>query len=652
MASVSAAQIKWRPPEWMRETSAIARFAESAGIARDDYASLHGWSISRPGEFWSHLWDFAAIVGEKGGAAYVPDALAPMTGARFFPEASLNIVETLLREEDETGIAVVETDETGASREVSRAELRAAVARCAAGLRAAGVVAGDRVGVILPNRLECLVTFLASLAIGAVWTSCSPDFGTAAILDRIGQVRPRVLIAQPQVRYAGKPVDISGPLSQVAAMMAGLERLVLVGPGEVETDLAVTAWEDFGTHAPLAYARLPFDAPAYILYSSGTTGAPKAIVHRAGGVLLQKVKEHLLHNDVRPGDRFLWYTNTAWMMYHWVVGVLACRATLVLYDGAPVLKGKDGLDCDPLWREVERQRLTHLGISPRYLAAVAEAGYRPGRRRDLSSLRWLLSAGSPVAASQYDWIYEAVKPDLGFASISGGTEIMGCFLLGSPLHPVRRGKLSARALGLAVNVFDERGAPVLERPGELVCTEPFPSMPLTFWGEDGDERYRKTYFEPRPEIWTHGDHAELHVDGSAVIHGRSDSTLNPGGVRIGTADIYNVCDKIAGIEDCVVFGRPLGDDEEIVLCVKMQEGRDLDASLAATIRNDLRRQCSPRHVPAAIYAVGAIPYTVNGKRVETAVRAVATGREVKNLGSIANAACLGEYETLSSREAL
>jgi acetoacetyl-CoA synthetase len=652
---VQANAVLWRPQPQGRTISAMERFAEAVGFGpgfdANSYRSLHQWSISDLGGFWSALWDFAGIIGDKGGRAVDLPAGARMTGARFFPEASLNIAENLLRNGgDET--AIIETDETGFSREISRDELRAEVARVARGLRAAGVVPGDRVAVILPNRFECLVTHLATLAVGAVWTSCSPDFGVAAILDRIGQVNPKVLFAQPVIRYGGKDIDVSGKISEVAAPMDNLNAVVLVGVSDLSTPLAATAWEDFGSAGALQFERMPFDAPCYILYSSGTTGAPKAIVHRTGGVLLQQVKEHLLHGDVRAGDRFLWYTNTAWMMYHWVVAALACDTVIVLYDGAPILKTKTGLDCGPLWRVVESHRLTHLGISPKYLSTVEEAGVVPGRDHDLSSLRWLLSAGSPVPPAQYDWIYSAVKADMGFASISGGTEIMGCFLLGSPIHPVRRGTLTVKGLGLAVYVLDERNAPVVGRPGDLVCTEPFPSMPLTFWGEGGNRRYFDTYFADRPEIWTHGDHAELHPDGTAVIHGRSDCTLNPGGVRIGTADIYNVCDRFPEIDDCIVFGRSIGDDEEIVLCLRMGGGRTLEAGFAATLRRAIRNACSPRHVPAAIYAVDDIPYTINGKRVENAARAAASGLEVKNKASLANAECLAHYASLDRGAAL
>ena len=644
-------QVVWTPGAAMAEQSALAKFSREAGFDPADYDSLHRWSISDPGAFWSRLWDFAGVIGEKGETAFVPDPAHWMTGALFFPDAKINLAENLLKRTGDA-IVLVEGDEAGGRREMTADQLRAETARVANGLRAAGVEPGDRVAAVMPNRIECLVTLLATAAVGGVWTSCSPDFGGAAISDRIGQVRPKVLFVEPRVRYGGKAQDISERLTDVAGRMDGLSQVVVIGDGAVEAPAPVVSYAGFGEEGPLEFTRVGFNDPVYILYTSGTTGKPKAIVHRTGGVLLQHLKEHMLHGDVRPGDKLMWYSNSAWMMYHWMVSALACEATVVLYDGAPILKRADGFDCGPLWRMVEAEKLTHLGISPKYLATLAEKGFAPGKAADVTSLRWLLSAGSPVAPHQYDWMYEAIKPDLCFASISGGTEILGCFLIGSPLHPVRRGMLTTRALGLAVNVLDERGAPVVGRAGELVCTEPFPSMPLTFWGKDGDERYHQTYFGDRAEIWTHGDRATLNADGSAVIHGRSDFTLNPGGIRIGTADIYNVCERFSDIEDCITFGRPIDNDEEIVLCLKMGEGRQATSELATEIRAMLRKECSPRHVPAAIYAVTDIPYTINGKRVEGACKAMISGLEVKNKASLANPDSLNEYARLGEGAAL
>ena len=641
--------VLWAPAPAAFESSNLARFCRATGFDPRDYETLHRWSVSDPGAFWRAVWDFGRVIGDPGAISLLRDDQAPMTRSRFFPDASFNLAENLLRGDDDRA-AVIETDESGHFRTFTLGELRRRVARTAQGMRAAGVASGDSVGGILPNRVEGLVALLATLSIGAVWSSCSPDFGAAAIVDRLGQIGIKVLFAAPRYRYAGKEHDISGRLTEIIAAMPTVTTLVLTGDDKPAMPAAV-AFEDFGAHAPLAFERVPFDHPAYVLYTSGTTGAPKAIVHRTGGVLLQHLKEHLLHGDVRPDDVMSWYTNTAWMMYHWLISGLACGATVVLYDGAPILKTADGLDPSPLWTMAERARVTHFGTSPKYLATLAAEGYAPGRLHDLSSLRSLLSAGAPVSPSQFDWVYAQVKPDMIFASISGGTEIIGCFLLGSPIHTVRRGELTVKGLGLAVAVMDERNAPVIGRQGDLVCTEPFPSMPLTFWGNDGDARYHATYFAARREIWTHGDVAEMTAHGSGIIHGRSDTTLKPGGVRIGTAEIYAACETFAEIEDCLVFGAPVEGDEEIVLCVKLNEGFGLTSELAARIRRAIREGASPRHVPHRIHAVQAVPYTLNGKRVEGAARTTLEGKPVKNIASLANPACLEEYRALDRSKA-
>ena len=641
--------VLWAPAPAAFESSNLARFCLANGFNPRDYETLHRWSVSDPGAFWRAVWDFAGVIGNPGARSFLRDDQQPMTQSRFFPDASLNLAENLLRGDDDR-VAVIEADESGHFRTFTLGELRRLVASTAQGLRVAGVVSGDSVGGILPNRVEGLVALLATLSIGAVWSSCSPDFGAAAIVDRLGQIGVKVLFAAPRYRYAGKEHDISGRLTEIVAAMPTVTTLVLTGDDKPAMPAAV-AFEDFGAHAPLAFERVPFDHPVYVLYTSGTTGAPKAIVHRAGGVLLQHLKEHLLHGDVRPGDVMSWYTNTAWMMYHWLISGLACDAAVVLYDGAPILKTADGLDPSPLWTMAQRASVTHFGTSPKYLATLAAEGYAPGRLHDLSSLRSLLSAGAPVSPSQFDWVYAHVKQDMIFASISGGTEIIGCFLLGSPIHPVRRGELTVKGLGLAVVVMDERNAPVIGRQGDLVCTEPFPSMPLTFWGKDGDARYHATYFAARREIWTHGDVAEMTPHGSGIIHGRSDTTLKPGGVRIGTAEIYAACENFAEIEDCLVFGAPVEGDEEIVLCVKLNDGFELTPEFAAQIRRAIREGASPRHVPHRIHAVRAVPYTLNGKRVEGAARTTLEGKPVKNMASLANPACLEEYRALDRSKA-
>lgn len=646
--------IVWQPRSGAFETSNLARFALANGFSPLDYDTLHRWSIGDKGAFWRAVWDFSGVIGERGEISFVPAAERPMTGAAFFPDASLNLSENLLRGDDKAN-AIFEANEAGHFGSVTRGQLRAMVARAADGLRTAGVTPGDCVAGILPNTTEALVALLATAAIGATWSSCSPDFGVTAILDRLGQIRPKVLFAAASYRYGGKEHDISGRVIDIVGGMPSVEHLVVTS-GDLDADFGTGVTQhqftSFGEDAAcLTFERVPFRHPLYVLYTSGTTGAPKAIVHSTGGVLMQHLKEHALHGDVQKGDVVSWYTNTAWMMYHWLISALACEASILLYDGAPILKTGKGLDVTPLWTASEKAGVTHFGTSPKYLSTLADEGYHPGEHHDLSALRSVLSAGAPVSPHQFDWVYDHIKRDMVFASISGGTEIIGCFMLGSPLHPVRRGQLTVKGLGLAVNVMDDRNAPIVGRQGDLVCTEAFPSMPLTFWGEGGLQRYHDTYFSQRREIWTHGDVAEMTPYGSAVIYGRSDTTLKPGGVRIGTAEIYAACELFAAIEDCLVFGAAVPGDEEIVLCVKLKDGSTLTDEFARQIRLKIRDMASPRHVPHRIHAVAAVPYTLNGKRVEGAARTVIEGGVVKNLGSLANPESLEEYRALDRSHA-
>ncbi|MEO9337636.1 acetoacetate--CoA ligase [Mesorhizobium sp. SB112] len=648
-----SSEILWKPDPSRFESSNLARFSKECGFDPHDYNALHSWSIADKGTFWRKLWDFTKVIGERGSIDFVYDAERPMTGSKFFPEARLNMAENLLMRGEDADTALIEADEAGSYRTITRGELRAMVARVANGLRQSGVTKDDCVAGILPNRVEALVALLATAAIGATWSSCSPDFGVIAILDRLGQIKPKVMFASPTYLYGGKVHDIGSRIVEIASGMPGLQHVVTTGDAELSlpTGISLHNNEAFGSDAPLEFERVPFSHPVYVLYTSGTTGAPKAIVHSVGGVILQHMKEHVLHGDVQQGDVLSWYTNTAWMMYHWVISGLSCGATVVLYDGAPILKTPLGLDVTPLWSVAEKARITHFGTSPKYLAVLADEGYKPGEWHDLSALKSVLSAGAPVSPHQFDWVYDAIKKDMIFASISGGTEIIGCFMLGSPLHPVRRGELTVKGLGLAVAVMDDRNAPVIGSQGDLVCTEPFPSMPITFWGDGGYERYMNTYFDARREIWTHGDVAELTPNGSAVIYGRSDTTLKPGGVRIGTAEIYAACEYFKEIEDCLVFGAPISGDEEIVLCIKLKDDVALSPELAKNIRSRIREQASPRHVPHRIHAVHAVPYTLNGKRVEGAARTVLEGGVVKNLGSLANPECLTEYGALDRSHA-
>ncbi|MBS4189479.1 acetoacetate--CoA ligase [Bacillus sp. FJAT-49705] len=639
----------WEPDEAFISNSNLKAFADHIGKSLLPYEHFHRWSFAKPKEFWSAVWDFANIIGEKGDGVLSRPEDGCMQGTSWFPYAKLNFAENLLRG-DEKRIAIVEGDENGEYRCMSMGELRRLVAQVQTGLRSLGINRGDRVAGIVTNRIEGLAALLATASLGAVWTSCSPDFGPQGIVDRIGQVKPKVIIATLDYQYNEKTFDMGAPISTVCDSIDGLSTLVTIGNSSGLSnvnDFKIITWEelcDNDSSSP-EFIRVSFKSPLYILYSSGTTGLPKAIVHSVGGTLIQHLKEHKFHCDIKPGDVMFWYTNTAWMMYHWLVSGLASEATIFLYDGAPVLKNEPGM----LWRYAEGLRITHFGLSPKYLEVLMKQTYPVNLKHDLPQLRSVLSAGAPVSPEQFHWVYENIKQDMMFSSISGGTEIIGCFVMGSPVHPVRAGEISCKALGMAVDVLDDRGASVIHQKGDLVCTQPFPSMPITFWGEDGEKRYKNTYFVDRPGIWTHGDLAEQTNHGSIIIYGRVDGTLKPGGVRIGTAEIYRVIDQIPEIQDSIVFGLPNNGDEEIVLCVVTKD-RNLDIDTAKSMRYKIRSNASPRHVPHRIYCVNEIPYTLNGKKVEGAVKSTVLGKSIKNHASIINPECLAEYSILLGRE--
>lgn len=640
----------WQPGPYEFTESNMAKFATFCGKDPRDYDQLHTWSIDDIEGFWNSVWDFCGVIGERGDTVLVQKGDELMFGAQWYPQAKLNFAENLLCGSD-SRLAVIEANESGARREVSMGELRDLVSRAQQGLRKLGVRRGDAVGGILVNDLHALVALLATTSLGAIWTSCSPDFGAAGIIDRIGQVKPRVLLAVTEYVYNGKRFDTRESLEEVLRGMADLEHLVLMETDveRAETGKAtVSTWQQLCSTqpGPLMFERVPFNHPLYVMFTSGTTGLPKGIVLTAGGTLLHHRKEHMLHSDVRPGDVMSWYTNTAWMMYHWLISGLASHAAVVLYDGAPALKRANGVDLSPMWTLASETGVTHFGTSPRYLATLQESGYEPGKLHDLRHLRSVMSAGAPVQPEQFDWVYQSIKGDMIFASISGGTEIIGCFVLGAPLMPVRRGEITCKGLGMAVNVFDENGKSVTGIKGDLVCTRPFPSAPLTFWGENGDARYHAAYFEGHPGVWTHGDLAEQTDHGTVIIYGRTDTTLKPGGVRIGTAEIYRVVEAQPEIQDAIVFGFPVDGDEEIVLCLQLKDGIALDDALTSRIRKEILHKASPRHVPRRVVQVDGIPYTLNGKRVEGAAKSTAMGLPVKNIGSILNPQTLGQYGRL------
>ena len=632
------ADIVWEPTTERAGGTRLAEFMDRHRF--DDYDSLWRWSIEDRAGFWQAVWEDGEVIASIPAERAI--GVEAMPGTEWFPGARLNFAENMLRRSDD-GIAVITVNESGDRRDVTWAELNGLVARAQAGLQSLGVETGDRVAALLPNGLEALVAMLATTASGAVWSSCSPDFGPLGVIDRFGQIDPKVLITVDGYRYNGSVHLIRDTVADVLGAIGDVSAVVVIDTvgADIETgDTPSLAWGDLVASGPdlPVYAQLPFDQPAFILYSSGTTGPPKSIVHGAGGVLLKHLTELSLHSDVRRDDRVFWFTTCGWMMWNWLVSALASQATVVLYDGSPAHP-----DLGSLWRIAADTGITHFGVSPKFLATNANIGLVPKTEADLSSIRWLGSTGAPLNAEQFDWVYENVGADVQLASVSGGTDIVGCFALGVPTLPVRRGELQARALGCAIEAWNESGEPVVGQTGELVCTAPFPSMPVSFWRDPQGDRYRSAYFEANPGVWTHGDFIEIRPEGGVVIYGRSDTTLNPGGVRIGTAEIYRAIETMAEIEDSIVVGREASGDVEVVLFVVLESGHVLTPELEATIRDRIRSETSPRHVPKRIAAVSAIPYTLSGKKVEKAVQAVITGEPVTNRDAIANPESLDDY---------
>jgi acetoacetyl-CoA synthetase len=637
----------WQPsPERIAGTN-MTRFIDEVrrrhGLKIDDYAGLYDWSIREPEAFWCAVWSFCGVIAETAGERTLVHKHR-MPGARWFPDARLNFAENLLRRRDE-GTALVFWGEEQVRSRLSYRELYNEVSQLAQALRSAGVVTGDRVAGYLPNMPAAVVAMLAAASIGAIWSSCSPDFGVQGVLDRFGQIEPVVLFTADRYVYGGKTIDLLPRVRELLAKMPSVRHTICAPYGEPAAgarEEGIVSMAEFirpFQARDIEFAQLPFDHPLYILYSSGTTGVPKCIVHGAGGTLLQHLKEHQLHADVKEGERLFYFTTCGWMMWNWLVSGLASAATLLLYDGSP-FAGNGRI----LFDYADAEKISVFGTSAKYIDAAAKLGLEPARTHDLGAMKAILSTGSPLVPESFDYVYAHVKHDVQLASVSGGTDIISCFVLGNPMGPVWRGEIQCRGLGLAVDVFDEYGRPVRGEKGELVCTAPFPSMPLGFWNDADGSKYRAAYFERFAGVWCHGDYVELTEHDGLVIYGRSDAVLNPGGVRIGTAEIYRQVEKLDEVMESLAIAQQWDKDVRVVLFVRLREGRTLDTALEEHIRRQIRENASPRHVPARIVQVTDIPRTKNGKIVELAVRNVVHGLPVRNIEALANPEALAEFE--------
>lgn len=640
----------WSPSEERVASANMTRFMDFVNRRRSrrfgSYDELYRWSIDNIRDFWAAMWEFGGIIASRPYDSVVDD-LEKMPGAEWFGGARLNFAENLLRYRDDR-TALVFRGEGRDSLRISYSELYSRTSELARALREAGVGPGDRVAGYLPNIPETVIAMLAATSLGAIWSSCSPDFGIRGVLDRFGQIRPRVLFTADGYHYSGKRIDSLARVRAMAAELPDIRRIVVVPFLEPEPEIAglpnAVLYNDFAPRQPvleLDFEQVPAGHPLYIMYSSGTTGPPKCMVQSVGGILVNHLKELMLHTDLKREDTIFYFTTCGWMMWNWLASSLACGATVLLYDGAPLYP-----EPGALWRIAEEERITVFGTSARYLAIQEKQGVRPGRDFDLSPLRTILSTGSPLSPESFRYVYREIKKDVLLASISGGTDLNGCFALGNPLGPVHEGELQCRGLGMKVEAFDAEGRSVINRKGELVCTAPFPSMPIYFWDDPDGTRYRKAYFSVYPGVWAHGDYILITGGGGVIIYGRSDATLNPGGVRIGTTEIYRLLETMPEIADSLAVGQRWEGDERVILFVRIAAGMELTAELKERIRHTIRENISPRHVPARVIQVADIPYTINMKKVELAVRNVIHGEPVLNRDALANPEALELYRDL------
>ena len=654
-----APKFLWRPTESAIQQANITRFAcffreTFLPDLGPDYESLHAASVSHAGDFWKAIWKFCEVEGDIGETAFLPGT--KVFNGKWFPNARLNFAEELLHAGKMTdpmfadSPAIVAINESGDRTLLTRRQLFDKVCRVATFLKSQGVGHGDRVVAVMPNNTEAVIGLLATATIGAIWSSCSPEFGEDAICDRFGQIEPVVMLTAAECIYNGKTIRPIAKVKQILNRLPTVKTLLVVG----ETNLNVAnsensastlclqqfQWSDACEYpiAAMVFERFPFDQPLCVVYSSGTTGVPKCIVHGAGGTLLQHKKEHVLHCDLKAGDTLFYYTTTGWMMWNWLVSGLASQATIVLFDGSPFVHGSE-----TLWKIAEAESITHFGASPRYYTTLEKDGYEPAKNVTIQAMRCVLSTGSPLLPETFDWIYQAIGSSICLSSISGGTDILSCFVLGNPTLPVVRGQIQCKGLGMDVRVFSDQGTSVLDKPGELVCTSAFPSMPVGFWNDPKNEKYSAAYFERFEGVWCHGDWAQQSANGGFQIFGRSDATLNPSGVRIGTAEIYQQVEVFSEIAECLATVLRSDGDEQIVLFVKMQSGQTLTRELKSSIRQRLKERCSPRHVPRYMVAAPDLPRTISGKISEIAVRSAISGKNLGNAGALANPECLSFF---------
>ena len=638
----------WQPTEEQINNSQMMDYMQLVnqkfGLSLKKYSQLYDWSIEKAEDFWGSFWEYSQII-HHSPYSQVVDDLGKMPGAKWFDGATLNFAENLLRYRDDK-IAILFQGEDGTQSSLTYKELHDQVSRLARSMREMGIVKNDRVAGFMPNIPETIITMLATASIGAIWSSCSPDFGIKGVLDRFQQIEPKLIFAADGYLYNGKTIDCLSKLKNILTYLPSIKKTIIVPfTGDSNTNVIKNSmlWNDFlhKDSGDIIFEQLPFDHPLYIMYSSGTTGLPKSIVHSAGGTLIQHLKELKLHTDLTQNDKIFYFTTCGWMMWNWLISSLAVGATIVLYDGSPFYP-----DGTALLKMADDLGITVFGTSAKYIASLESAGIKPKQISSFPKLRTILSTGSPLVEENFDFVYGEWKEDVQLASISGGTDIISCFALGNPILPVRRGELQCRGLGMKVESYNEKGMSVRNEKGELVCTQAFPSMPIYFWNDSNGKKYQSAYFDVYPNIWHHGDYLEINDFGGVKIYGRSDTTLNPGGIRIGTAEIYQTVERFNEVEDSLVISQPWQNDERIILFLKMKDRITLTNSLKTRVKKSIRESCTHRYVPAIIIAVEDIPYTINGKKVELAVKQVIQNIEVKNIDSLVNPSILDFYKDI------